>query len=67
MTTIQCPTECTVTIQHEFVNPLFSLSTADGAQIAAAIVLVWTAGWAVRMAIKAMNVDRSSTSTSSDD
>ena len=65
-TVIQCPTDCTVTIVHELALPPLQLSTQDGALIAAAIVMVWTVGWAIRQAIRAMNVDQSK-STSADD
>lgn len=58
MTTIVCESACTVTLQHELVNPLFSLTPEQGAMIAAAVVGVWAVGFAFRCLIRAMNVDR---------
>lgn len=43
-------------------NDLFNIDSAGGAQIAAAIVGVWAVGWAFRMAVKALHVDRGSVS-----
>lgn len=58
MTTVVCDAACTITLQHEIVTPVFNLDTADGAAIAGAILLVWAAGFAFRMLIRALNVDR---------
>ena len=63
---IECPSACTITLQHDIVAPMFDLTPLDGAQIAAAIVAVWVVGWAIRMVIRAMNVDEPSRSTTED-
>lgn len=57
---IQCAQACTVTVQHEFVNPLFSISTADAAQIAWAIAAVWAVGFGIRMLIRTIKTGDSS-------
>jgi hypothetical protein len=53
--TIICPDACTVTVQLEITNPLLNLDTAEGAQIAIAVIAVWAVGFAVRVAVKALN------------
>lgn len=63
---IECPSSCTVTVEHQITTPLFDLSLSDGGQIAAAVVMVWTVGWAVRMAIRAMHVDETKSSSTDD-
>lgn len=58
---IVCDGVCTVTVQHEISIPPFNIDAAEGAQIGFAIVLVWAAGLAFRLAIRTLNVDASST------
>lgn len=63
--TINCPTACTVTLQLSI--PPFDLSMEDAALISSAVLLVWAVGFGIRAAIKALNSDgNSSTSTESD-
>lgn len=56
---IQCTQACTVTVQHEFVNPLFNIDAAGGAQIGLAIALVWALGFGIRQLIRAVKVGES--------
>ena len=49
---IQCASDCTVTVVHEFSLPVLQLSAQQGAQIAIAIVAVWVVGWALRQVIR---------------
>lgn len=51
---INCPSECTVTLVHEFSLPVLNLSTVEAAQIASAILAVWGVAWAFRMLIRAL-------------
>lgn len=53
-TVIDCAAACTVTVVHELVFPPFQLTTEEAGMLALAIVGVWTVGWGVRMAMKAM-------------
>lgn len=64
--TIECPSACTVTVEHVITTPVLSLSTADGALIAAAVVMVWTVGWAVRTVVQALHIDSTTKSPSED-
>lgn len=65
--TIVCSQACTVTVQHEFALPVLDLSIGDAASISSAVLLVWAAGYGFRLAIRALNVDSdSSTSTDKD-
>lgn len=50
---IVCESACTVTVQHEI--PLFSLGTAEGAQIALAVLTVWAVGFGFRILIRTLN------------
>lgn len=52
--TIQCIQACTVTVQHEFVFPVLSLTPAEGAQISLAVLTVWAVGWAFRVLIQTL-------------
>lgn len=62
--TIQCSSACTVTL--ELSVPPFTLSLEEGAAISGAVLLVWAVGFGIRAAIRAMNTDgNSSTSTES--
>ena len=51
---IQCSQACTVTVQHEFVFPVLSLTPAEGAQIGLAVISVWAVGWAIRALIQTL-------------
>ena len=51
---IQCAQACTVTVQHEFVLPVLSLTPAEGAQIGLAVISVWAVGWAIRALIQTL-------------
>lgn len=56
--TIDCATACTVTVVHELSLPPLQLTTEDGVEIAAAVLLVWVVGWAFRTIIRTLkNVD----------
>lgn len=57
---IHCTQACTVTVQHEFSIPLLSISTADAAQIAFAVVAVWAVGFGVRVLIQTLRTGDSS-------
>jgi len=57
---IHCAQACTVTVQHEFSIPLLSISTADAAQIAFAVVAVWAVGFGVRVLIQTLRTGDSS-------
>lgn len=61
---INCGSACTVTVVHELSLPPLQLSTAEGAQIAGAILAVWVIGWSARLIVRALNVDGKSTSES---
>ena len=52
---IQCASECTVTVVHEFAFPILDLSMADAAQISSAILLIWAVGFGFRCLIRALN------------
>lgn len=54
-TVIDCAGACTVTVVHELSLPPLQLTPAEGAQIAGAILLVWAAGWGIRMVIRVVN------------
>jgi hypothetical protein len=40
---------------HEIDLPVFGLTSAEGAEIAGAILAIWALGWGFRMLIKALN------------
>lgn len=48
---IQCDASCTVTIVHELSLPPLQLTPSEGAQIAVAVLLVWTVGWVFRQLV----------------
>lgn len=48
-TTIECSAACTVTVVHELSLPPLQLTTAEGAQIAGAVLAVWAVGFGIRM------------------
>ncbi|OJU91333.1 MAG: hypothetical protein BGO13_10905 [Burkholderiales bacterium 66-5] len=52
---IQCATDCTVTVIHEFALPVLNMSTADAASISSAVLLVWVVGFSIRMLIRTLN------------
>ena len=51
---IQCTQACTVTVQHQFVAPILSLTPLEGAQIGLAVISVWAVGWAIRALIQTL-------------
>lgn len=51
-------------VVHQIDLPPFQLDTAEGALIAAAVVAVWAVGWAFRMLIRTLSIDRNPTSES---
>lgn len=51
---IQCPQARTVTVQHEFALPVLNLSTAEGAAISSAVLLIWGIGWGCRVLIQTL-------------
>ena len=53
---IQCSQACTVTVQHEFVFPVLSLTPAEGAQIGLAICSAWAVGWVFRALIQTVRI-----------
>ena len=55
--TIECTGSCTVTVVHELSLPPMQLTTAEGAQIAIAIVAVWAVGFGFRAVIRTLNID----------
>ncbi len=63
---IQCTGTCTVTIKHEFDLPPFQLSTAEGAQIAGAVLAVWAVGWAFRALLHTLKTTDGDSSTSTE-
>lgn len=54
---ITCGAACTVTVVHELSLPPFQLSLAEGAQITAAVLLVWVVGFGFRVLLRALHVD----------
>lgn len=61
---IQCSQACTVTVQHEIVTPILSLSADEGAAIAGAILAVWVVGFAFRLLVRSLrDTDGNSSST----
>lgn len=64
---IQCTGTCTVTVKHKFDLPPFQLSTADGAQIAGAVLAVWGVGWAFRALVRMLRDSDGDSSTSEKD
>lgn len=48
-TTIECSGACTVTVVHELSLPPLQLTSAEGAQIAGAVLAVWAVGFGIRM------------------
>lgn len=53
---IHCSQACTVTVQHEFVFPVLSLTPAEGAQIGLAICSAWAVGWVFRALIQSVRI-----------
>ena len=52
---IQCSTECTITVVHEFNNPLLNLSLDDAAALMPAITLVFCLAWGIRAMLRLLN------------
>jgi hypothetical protein len=55
--TIECSSACIVTVVHELSLPPMQLTTAEGAQIAIAIVAIWAVGFGFRALIRTLNID----------
>jgi hypothetical protein len=51
-TVIECATACTVTVVHELSLPPLQLMPEQGALISSAVLLVWAAGWGIRMLVQ---------------
>lgn len=51
-TVIECATACTVTVVHELSLPPLQLTAEQGALISSAVLLVWAAGWGIRMLVQ---------------
>jgi len=64
--TINCPSACAVTLQVEITTPFFSLSEAEGALIAGAILAVWAFGWGIRAVIRTVNSSDGNTTLESE-
>lgn len=54
-TTVNCTSACTVTVVHELSIPPLQLRADEGAQVAGAILLVWAAGFGIRMLARTLN------------
>jgi len=54
-TTIECSASCTVTVVHELSLPPLQLTTAEGAQIAGAVLAVWAVGFGIRMLARTLS------------
>lgn len=52
---IQCPTQCTITVVHEFNNPLLNLSLDDAAALMPSITLVFCLAWGIRTLLRFIN------------
>lgn len=52
---IQCPTQCTITVVHEFNNPLLNLSLDDAAALIPSITLVFCLAWGIRTLLRFIN------------
>lgn len=51
-TVVECATACTVTVVHELSLPPLQLTAEQGALISSAVLLVWAAGWGIRMLVQ---------------
>ena len=54
-TVVDCAAACTVTVVHELSLPPLQIPVEDAAQIAGAVMVVWAAGWVIRMLIRTVN------------
>lgn len=52
--TVICSAACTVSHVVTLDMPPFTLSLEDGGKIAGAVLLVWAAGWGVRVLIQTL-------------
>lgn len=52
---IQCPMQCTITVVHEFNNPLLNLSLDDAAALMPSITLVFCLAWGIRTLLRFIN------------
>lgn len=50
--TIDCSNPCTVTVVHELSLPPLQLSSAEGAEVAFAIVGVWAVAFVIRTLVR---------------
>lgn len=51
---IQCASDCTITVVHEFALPVLDLSMGDAALITSAVLVVWAVGFAFRAVIRTL-------------
>ncbi len=63
--TIECAASCTVTVIHDLSLPPLQLSVDEAGQLAVAIIGVWASAWAIRMFIRTLKSDESTSSTDS--
>jgi len=52
---IYCPDSCTVTVVHEFNNPLLNLSIQDAGLLMVPITLVFCVAWGIRAMLRVVN------------
>ncbi len=53
-------------VQVTLNMPIWQMDTEDAAAVAAAILIVWATGYAFRVLIRALSVDRSESASSDD-
>lgn len=61
--TVHCNVSPCVVV-HQIELPPFQLDTAEGALIAGAVLAVWAVGFAFRMLIRTLSIDRNQNSES---
>lgn len=54
--TIVCESACTITVQHEFLIPVLSLTAEQGLQISLAILSCWAVAWVFRTLIQTVRI-----------
>lgn len=64
--TIECQSQCTVTVVHEFQLPVLNLSLEEAALITPVIILVWCVGFAFRAFIRVAKSDEVSSTSDSE-
>lgn len=52
---ISCPDSCTITVVHEFNNPLLNLSVEDAGLLMVPITLVFCVAWGFRAMLRFIN------------